>query len=148
LSLTYDDERLPRSVRREGNSKGGDVVQYIRVYADGDGESHFEDVDVALNLVEFAPPAPPLSVSDWKPAERVGFVSGSPGWRGDPHPTPRRQFGVSLSGSFCVQVNDGESRTIRGGDVVLWEDTTGKGHTSWHEGDEPPPTVFVVQMPD
>ena len=131
-----------------GAAKGEDVVQYVRIYADDDGESHFEDVDVALSLVEFAPPAPPLWVSDWKPAERVGFVSGTSGWRGDPHPTPRRQFGVWLSGSTGVQVSDGEIRIVRAGDVVLWEDTTGKGHTSWHEGDAPPPSVVVVQMPD
>ena len=121
-------------------------VHYTRVYADQQGESHFEDVDVKLNVIDFAPPAPPLALSEWAPAERVGFLSGGPGWRGELHPTPRRQFMVLLAGRVGCQVSDGESRIVHPGEVTLLEDTTGKGHTTWHEGDESP-TVFVVQLP-
>jgi quercetin dioxygenase-like cupin family protein len=122
-------------------------VQYVRLFAAPDGESHFEDVDVALIPVDFVPPAPPLALSEWKSAERVGFIGGLPGWRGDPHPTPRRQFFVWLAGHTGAQASDGEIRILHPGDVALVEDTTGKGHTSWTEGDEPT-TVFVVQLPD
>ena len=36
-------------------------MKYVRVYADDQGESHFEDVEVPLVLVEFAPPPRPSS---------------------------------------------------------------------------------------
>ena len=73
-------------------------MQYVRLYADDEGESHFEDVEVTLNFVNFAPPAPPLGLSEWTSAERVGFLSGGATWHGEFHPTPRRQFMVLLAG--------------------------------------------------
>lgn len=38
---------------------GVDYVKYVRVYADATGESHFEDLEMALTPMDFAPPAPP-----------------------------------------------------------------------------------------
>jgi hypothetical protein len=123
-------------------------MRYVRLYAGPDGESHFEDVEVALTPVDFAPPAPPLNISAFLPAARVGFLSGPPAWRGDAkHPAPRRQFIIYLAGGAGVQASDGEVRHFRAGDVVLLEDTTGAGHLSWAEGDEEVRHV-VVQLPD
>jgi hypothetical protein len=122
-------------------------VQYVRLYADANGESHFEDVDVQFSTTNFAPPAPPVILSEWTPAERVGFIGGtSSGWRGDtPHPTPRRQFMVWLSGQTNLQASDGETRVMGPGDVLLFEDTWGKGHLAWRDGEA---NLFVVQLPD
>jgi hypothetical protein len=49
-------------------------MKYTRIYADADGESHFEDVEVQFQEVDFAPPAPPLNLSSFKPATQYGFV--------------------------------------------------------------------------
>ena len=38
----------------------GREFHYHRVYADDQGESHFEDVTVPMKIVDDAPPAPPL----------------------------------------------------------------------------------------
>ena len=122
-------------------------MRYVRLYAGPDGESHFKDVEVALEARDFAPPAPPLRVSDFVPAMRLGFVAPSSGWQGDWHPTPQRQFFVYLSGGAGVEASDGEIRHFRTGDVLFVEDTTGKGHRSWVETDEEN-TVVVVQVPD
>jgi hypothetical protein len=123
------------------------IVQYTRLYADHDGESHFEDVDVALSSVDFAAGAPPVILSEWQTAERVGFIGGtSAGWHGDaPHPTPRRQFMVWLSGQTHVQASDGETRVMGPGAVLLFDDTWGKGHVSWRDGEA---NLLVVQLPD
>ena len=43
----------------------GREFHYHRVYADDQGESHFEDVTVPMKTVDYAPPAPPL--------DHVGF---------------------------------------------------------------------------
>jgi hypothetical protein len=122
-------------------------MRYARLYAGPDGESHFEDVDVAFEAVDYAPPAPPLHLSGFVPATRVGFVAPASGWQGDWHPTPRRQFFAYLGGGAGVEASDGEIRHFRAGDVLFVEDTTGKGHRSWSETDEAPLNL-VVQVPD
>ena len=46
-----------------------------------------------------------------------------------------------------MQTNDGEIRNFQQGSVLLVEDTTGKGHTTWNEGT----TAAVaarIQLPD
>ena len=122
-------------------------MRYVRLYAGPDGESHFEDVDVSLEVMDFAPPASPFQASDFVPATRLGFLALPSGWQDDWHPTPRRQFFVYLSGGGAVEASDGEIRHFRVGDVLFVEDTTGKGHRSWVESDEEN-TVVVVQAPD
>ena len=105
-------------------------MKYTRVYADADGESHFEDVDVAMNLVDFAPPAPPVNLSEFLAASRFTFASAPPGWIGEWHPAPRRQFMLYLQGEVEAETSDGEVRRLSAGSVTLLEDTTGKGHRS------------------
>jgi hypothetical protein len=36
------------------------TMQYVRIYTGSDGETHFEDLEVELAEVDFAPPAPPV----------------------------------------------------------------------------------------
>ena len=106
-------------------------MKYIRLYADSTGESHFEDVEVALSQMNFAPPAPPFNFSSFNPALQYAFCSFPAGWRGDWHPVPRRHIFFTISGKSAVQASDGEVRYFRAGSVLLAEDTTGKGHVSW-----------------
>jgi quercetin dioxygenase-like cupin family protein len=105
-------------------------VKYTRIYSDPVGESHFEDVEVALKLVDFSPPAPPAQLASPLPAEQVILLSVPPEFHGDWHPVPRRQLYVQLSGKIEVTVSDGETRVFRAGDVVLGEDVSGKGHVT------------------
>ena len=49
----------------------------------------------------------------------------------DWHPAPRRQYIVKfLDAGVEITVSDGERRVIGAGEVILVEDTTGKGHLS------------------
>ncbi len=105
-------------------------MKYTRVYADENGESHFEDVEVELSSVDFAPPAPPLDLSAFAPATQYGFCRAPAGWLGDWHPAPRRQIIFYLAGEIEAEVSDGEVRRFGPGSVTLVEDTTGKGHKS------------------
>jgi len=111
-------------------SGGTSKMKYVRVYADANGESHFEDVKVEFNLADFAPPALPLNISDFMPTSQMGFLRASPGWYGDWHPAPRRQFIIYLAGESEAEVSDGEIRHFGPGSVTLVEDTWGKGHQS------------------
>ena len=112
------------------------MKKYTRVYTDEIGETHFEDVEIDLVSVDFAPPAPALDLSVFTEAKKFGFVNAPPSWYGDWHPTPKRQMFVYISGKIEARVSDGEVRVFGPCSVTLLEDTTGKGHTSRVIGDQ------------
>ena len=106
-------------------------AKYVRLYADEVGESHFEDLEMDLLPVEFAPPAGPMTIAEFLPTTRSLWVGVPGGWAGEiPHPVPRRQIFIVLQGEFEVTANDGGMSHLRPGDVLLIEDTRGKGHSS------------------
>lgn len=120
-------------------------MKYTRLYADSEGESHFEDVDVAMEETIFAPPAPPLKLSEVLSSSRFSFVSAPPGWSGDWHPAPKRQFMLYLQGEVEAETSDGEVRRFGPGSVTLVEDTSGSGHRSRVVGDRDV-ILAVVQL--
>ncbi len=121
-------------------------VTYHRVFADAKGDSHLDTVTVGQRLVRAAPPAAPFYVSDDKPASAYRFYSFEPGWIGELHPAPTRQFLALMSGAVEVETTDGTIRRFRSGDLVLLEDTTGKGHVTRNIGDGYA-TFLVVPTP-
>jgi hypothetical protein len=106
-----------------------DVVM-ARLYADEAGESHFGTWEWHAAVTEFAPPAPPVEVTDPIPAERALMLRLPAGWYGKPHPAPRRQLMVVVAGSLETTASDGETRLFTPGSAILLEDTTGRGHIS------------------
>ena len=122
-------------------------MKYVRVYADAAGESHFEDVDVELTPVDYAPPAPMMELSAVVPATGFAFVRMPAGWDGDWHPTPRRQIFFYLAGEVEGEASDGERRRFGPGSITLVEDTTGKGHRSRNAGTTDV-LLAVVQLPE
>ena len=118
-------------------------MQYTRLYADEDGVSHFEDQEFELTEADFAPPAAPLLMSSPIESTRTVFWAVPAGWDGDWHPAPSRQFFVQIAGELEVEAGDGKVRRFTTGDVVLLEDTTGRGHLSRVVGDSDARGVFV-----
>ncbi len=131
---------------QEGSNKVNNL-NYVRVYTDSIGESHFEDLIIGLNEIDFAPPAPPIFTSDKHPSSSYGFISVLPGWKSEWHPTPKRQFVIYLSGTIEAEVSDGEIRQFGPGSITLVEDTSGKGHKSRAVGGDPVVGV-VIQLED
>jgi len=111
------------------------LVKYHRIYADAQGGSHFDSMTVEQSLASGAPPAAPFYVSGDKPASKYRFYSFQPGWIGDWHPCPARQFLALMSGAVEMETTDGTVRHLKPGDLVLLEDTTGKGHVTRNTGD-------------
>lgn len=62
----------------------------MRIYSAEDGESHFEEVRVGYSDADFVPPAPPVALSSFEPADQFAFELVGPGWHGDWHPAPGR----------------------------------------------------------
>src|SRR2546421_10609575 len=105
-------------------------MNYTRLYSDEHGQSHFADIEIDLELTDYAPPAPPLSLSSFTPATQFGFMRAPAGWSSDWHPSSSRNIFFVLSGEWEVTASDGEARRFAAGSVLLVEDTRGKGHAS------------------
>jgi hypothetical protein len=104
-------------------------MRYVRLYSAEDGQARFEDLDFTLVAREFAPPAPPVEVSDPLDASAFMTLRSPAGWTDAAHPAPARQFMIVLAGSLEVAAG-GETRLLSTGDVILVEDTSGPGHGS------------------
>jgi hypothetical protein len=119
-------------------------MNYVRLFAGPDGESHFEDVPVAFSPSDWGPPVPPFAVSARQSAEGVRFASYPPGWRFE-HQSPRRMYLIVLVGSAAFQASDGDIRYVHAGGVLLAEDTVGMGHTTWNADDDA--VLVIATMP-
>ncbi|MFN8558996.1 MAG: hypothetical protein U0531_17200 [Dehalococcoidia bacterium] len=113
-------------------------MKYLRIYAGPDGESHFEDVEVAA-----APGGVASDLSEVIPATGVIFRRSRADQYVDWHPAPRRQFVITLSGEAEIVASDGEVRRIGPGTVMLADDTTGKGHITRGIGTADRLSLFV-----
>jgi hypothetical protein len=123
-------------------------ARYTRLYEDSSGESHFEDWEVELSPLDFAPPAAPLFVAKFLPTGESLWVGAGRDWHGEtPHPSPRRQIFCTVQGEYEVTASDGTVRRFPPGSVLLLEDTEGKGHSTKivSEGDT---LVFAVTLED
>jgi hypothetical protein len=89
-----------------------------------------------LQMVEFAPPAPPMHVGRASDAEAFALVELPVGWHGGWHPSPKAQWVICLAGVMEYQAGDGTRFTLHPGTCVLTTDTTGQGHISWNAGSE------------
>ena len=121
-------------------------VTYHRIFADAQGDSHFDSVTVEQRLAQAAPPAAPFYVSEDGPASAHRFYTFPAGWLGDWHPAPTRQFLACLSGAVEAETTDGTVRRLGPGDLVLLEDTSGRGHVTRNIGDGYA-TFLVVPVP-
>jgi hypothetical protein len=111
-------------------------IEYLRIYSDKEGCSHFETKSIHLDAKEYAPPAPPLNTSNLESADHSLFLELPVGWYGDWHPTPVRQWLIVMTGTCEFEAGDGQRVVRKAGDVVLLDDMTGKGHQTKVLGEE------------
>ena len=97
------------------------------LYTDASGQSHFRDIEI-----EWVEEGPAGKLSKRLPATGIIFRQVQPDYDLDWHPAPRRQYIVNLDAGVKITASDGEARFIKAGEVILVEDTTGKGHLSDH----------------
>ena len=95
------------------------------LYVDANGETHFRDIEV-----EWVEERNFSKLSARLPASGIIFRETSADYDLDWHPAPRRQYIINLDGGVKITASDGESRIIGAGEVLLVEDTSGKGHLS------------------
>lgn len=107
-------------------------MRLVRLYADRDGQSHFEDLSPRLQSDGNGEVAPLLRAEGNVYLRRVS-PGQPPGW----HNAPQRQFVVILEGDMEVEASDGTSQKFGPGDVLLVEDMKGAGHVTRTLGSKP-----------
>ena len=108
------------------------------LYADETGETHFRDIDV-----EWVHDLPTGRQSARLTATGVIFRQTARDYDLDWHPAPRRQYIVNLDAAVQITASDGEVRVIGPGEVILVEDTQGKGHLSQAVGGQLRHSIFI-----
>jgi len=108
------------------------------LYTDASGESHFRDIEIDwVEERNFS------KLSARLPATGIIFRETSGDYDLSWHPAPRRQYIINLNAGVKITASDGESREIKAGEIVLVEDTTGKGHLSQSIGGQMRQSVFI-----
>ncbi len=114
-------------------------MKYLRIYTGEDGESHFEDIEYEMApMGEF----PGIYSKPWK-TKAVVFRETDADYDIDFHNAPRRQFVINLKGSVEIEVGSGEKRVLGPGDILLAEDTGGRGHISRAVGEGIRESIFL-----
>ncbi|WP_068111977.1 hypothetical protein [Tropicimonas marinistellae] len=111
-------------------------MQVLHLSEDEAGISYFTDRAIAMSASDFAPPAPPMPVSEAEPASALLYLVLPAGWRGQQHPSPKRQVAFCLAGRMRVEAGSGEVREIGPGGIWQMEDISGTGHVSSVIGSE------------
>jgi len=115
-------------------------VKVINIWADEQGVSHVRDIEIDLKEMG----AGLGHISDPIKATNLWFRRTPESQDMDWHPAPRKQFAICLSGGVAeFVVSDGESRRVGPGEIVLVEDTFGKGHLSKAFDGLPRNVIFI-----
>jgi hypothetical protein len=140
-TVASDDRNAPMG-RKEPHMMGAvsyaaratdERVTYLRIYADTNGETHMQDIDITLLPREVFKGHPPLRLSDTLAASGCSFCRVPSGMREvDWHNPQCRKLVIWLTGEVEFETSDGNIRRVAAGSIVLAEDTTGKGHISRH----------------
>jgi hypothetical protein len=118
----------------------------LHLYPDADGVSRVDaDHSIELSLLDFAPPAPPMSVARIAETQGFALVELPVGWQGGWHPSPSKQWVMCLGGHMGYQAGDGSTFALTAGSCILTTDTRGRGHNSWNAGSEPV-RLAIVQV--
>ncbi|MFV5692969.1 hypothetical protein ACM55K_13160 [Flavobacterium sp. LT1R49] len=94
-----------------------------RLFSDDAGESHFEDIKIPLKEsgeIGF--------LSEIQEAKGIVFRKVKEHYDYDFHRAPARQYIILQDGTIEIETSLGEKRIFESGNVLLVEDTFGKGH--------------------
>jgi uncharacterized cupin superfamily protein len=114
-------------------------MKVTRIYTGEDNESHFEDLEIPL-----------MDNGDiGRLSARVGatgliFRETPSDYHFQWHNAPQRQYVVMLEGGVEIEIGNGTKRIFRAGDILLAEDTTGRGHTSRAVDNKPRKSLFIT----
>lgn len=110
-----------------------------RVYSDEKGDSHFENIAVPLYKAgEIG------ALSDELKVKGIIFREVEPSYDYDFHTAPQKQYIILLDGEIEIETSLGDRRRFGAGEVLLVEDTTGKGHKTRNILPQKRKSIFVT----
>lgn len=95
-----------------------------RLYTDTQGETHFRDEHIDMFPQDVG------EESSLVPLSGMTFRTMPDHYESGWHTTSDKQYVVILGGGVKMTLSTGQSREFKAGDIILVEDTTGKGHLS------------------
>ena len=110
-----------------------------RVYSGADGQSHVEEMPLAMKPFTDTEGAHGEGTT-MQSVAGLAFRVAPPGYVLDWHCAPRRQYSITLSGQAEIQVGDGTVVRVGPGDVLLAEDLTGRATSPARSGAGPAST--------
>jgi hypothetical protein len=118
------------------------MFKITRLYSDENGHSRFEELEIPLNDAGDIG-----ALSDAVSAKEVIFREVDPSYDYDFHNAPQRQYIILLDGEIEIETSLGDKRTFGAGDILLVEDTKGKGHKTRNLTPIRRKSVFIT-LPD
>lgn len=113
-----------------------------RIYTGSDGESCFDEIEVPLE------DAGDIGLlSEAFPVTGIIFRETDGDYNYTWHNAPCRQFVLILDGEVEIEVSNGSKRIFGTGDILLAEDTTGRGHISRAVDGKARKSVFIILDP-
>jgi len=104
-------------------------MKFQAIRSDGDGESHFETVEIPAHEVPFGPPPNPVGTrADFGAVENMFAFAVPEGTSVPAHNAPQPYIAIILSGATEMTASDGAVQRFGPGDVIFCDDLTGKGH--------------------
>ena len=113
-------------------------MKITRIYTDLNGDSQFEVIEIPLldeGEIGF--------LSNNINVKSLQFRTVSPDYDYDFHHAPQRQYIVLLDGGVEIETSLGEIRQFPTGEILLVEDTTGKGHRTKNLEKKQRTSIFV-----
>lgn len=106
------------------------MIKAYQLYTGNDGHSYFKTGSVSEAVITRA--------------ESIRFQESPPGSVYDWHPAPTMQFVINLKGTLEFTTFLGNSFTLKSGEILLAQDTTGTGHKWRLLGADPWQRAYVV----
>ncbi len=113
------------------------MTHIVRIFADSDGKSHFEDLEA------FPEEAVGFKESQLWECRSVLLREAPADFTSEFHTAWERQFVVILRGDLEIETGDGKRREVGPGTILLMEDTEGGGHAGRSIGSDPHLWLFV-----
>lgn len=110
-----------------------------RIYTDVNGDSIFEDLEISLiDAGEIG------KLSERLPVSSLIFRQVDAAYDYDFHNAPQKQYLVLIDGGIEIETSLGDKRQFQTGQVLLLEDTEGKGHRTRNLEAKPRRSVFIT----
>ncbi|MFC1991106.1 hypothetical protein ACFLU9_03035 [Chloroflexota bacterium] len=115
-------------------------TKVTHMFTGSDGESHFKDIMIPFenSIVDIG------QSSEIMKASGLIFGELESNYEQSWHNAPRRQFIITLEGEGEYEIGDGTKRRFGPGDILLAEDTTGRGHKSRDVNSQPRKIIVVT----